>query len=144
VEIFQHGAPDLGPLEDADHQNAIALPPPKSHIKSYCINRFRVVFADKDYCKVLSKPQRMNYHKGFRVKPGEKIRLKAENKRLLPICLQALSPALKRCRMETNPQREDSQAEELNYELSKRIFGQAWEPSPAQGFRSVIRRQARR
>jgi hypothetical protein len=49
MKIFEHSPPDLGALEDADHQNAIALPPPKSHIKSYCINRFRAVFADKEY-----------------------------------------------------------------------------------------------
>jgi len=35
VEILQHGPTDPRALENADHQNAIAILPPKSHTQPY-------------------------------------------------------------------------------------------------------------
>jgi hypothetical protein len=37
MEILQYGPTDPQALENADHQNAIAILPPKSHIQPYRI-----------------------------------------------------------------------------------------------------------
>src|SRR5262249_58985329 len=39
IKILQYGLTALGALENADHQNAIAILPPKSHTKPYKIYR---------------------------------------------------------------------------------------------------------